>query len=452
MSREELIKEIQCLRKKQDEYPLINFSKKLPTEGKYLSNIIDILELSPIGIFILDSNFKVVWINHTIEEYFGLHREGVIGKDKRKLIKGNIQHIFEDPDEFTGKVLANYDNNTYIENFECHVLPEGKRKERWLEYWSQPIKSGVYAGGRIEYYYDITNQKKVEKILQDSKEWLKILFDNAPDGYAIHDTKGNFIDGNRVTERILGYKKEELFGKNFVDVKFMSGKDMTKGMKAHKKNVMGLSAGPDEFTIYQKDKSKVIAEISTHPIKIKGKTRILGVARDITKRKLAEQALKDSEEKYRTVFENTGTAMVILEDDMTISMINSQAEKLSGYSKEKIENKIKWTEIAYQEDLEKMKKYHLSRRKPGEKLPTEYEFRITDRKGNIKNILLKVDLIPNTKRSVASLIDITERNQAEEKLKKMARIDTLTSCYNRGYGLPCLIDSSNYLAVINFFY
>jgi len=435
MTKDELIKEIQCLRKKQDEYPLIDFSKKLPAAGKYFSNYIDILELSVIGIFILDSDFKVVWINHTIEEYFGLHREGIIGRDKRKLIKENIQHIFENPDEFTRKVFTAYNNNNYVENFECHILPEGNRKERWLERWSQPIKSGVYTGGRIEYYYDITKQKKVEKTLQDSKEWLKILFDNAPDGYAIHDLKGQFIDGNRVTERILGYKKEELTGKNFADVKFLSGKDMIRGKKAHERNLMGLSAGPDEFTIQRKDKSKVIAEISTHPIKIKGKTRILGIARDITKRKLAEQALKDSEEKYRTVFENTGTAMVILEDDMTISMINSQTEKLTGYSKEEIENKIKWTEFVHQEDFKKMKKYHLSRRKPGEKPPTEYEFLLTDKKGNIKNILLKIDLIPNTKRSVASLIDITERNQAKEKLKELARIDTLTGSYNRGYGL-----------------
>ena len=159
----------------------------------------DILDSSAVGIFILDSDFKIAWINHATEKYFGLDREKVLGKDKRELIKKNIQHIFEDPDEFTRKVFATYDNNTYIENFECHVLSANKRKDRYLEHWSQPIKTGIYKGGRIEYYHDISNLKQAEKQLKDSEEWLKILFNYAPDAYYIHDLKGNFIDVNRIT-------------------------------------------------------------------------------------------------------------------------------------------------------------------------------------------------------------------------------------------------------------
>lgn len=83
---------------------------------------------------ILDSDFKVVWINHSTEKYYGLQREKVIGKDKRKLIKQNIQYIFEDSNEFIRKVFVTYDNNAYVENFECHILPDGKRKERGLAY------------------------------------------------------------------------------------------------------------------------------------------------------------------------------------------------------------------------------------------------------------------------------------------------------------------------------
>ena len=137
----ELIKELNTLRKKEGESELNDFVEYKQNEEKYQSFTKDILDSSAVGMFILDSDFKVVWINHSAEKYFGLQREKVIGKDKRKLIKKNIQHIFEDSDEFIRKVFATYDNNTYIENFECHVLPEGKRKERWLEHWSQPIKS-----------------------------------------------------------------------------------------------------------------------------------------------------------------------------------------------------------------------------------------------------------------------------------------------------------------------
>jgi PAS domain S-box-containing protein len=127
--------------------------------------------------------------------------------------------------------------------------------------------------------------------------------------------------------------------------------------------------------------------------------------------------LAESEERYRTVFENTGTATIIIEEDKTISMVNIQSEKMYGYSKEEIENKVKWTDFVIPEDLERMKKYHIARRKTGEKAPTEYEFCLIDKKGNIKDILLKIGMIPNTKKSVASLMDITERKQAEDRAK-----------------------------------
>ena len=141
-------------------------------EQKYQSLTNDVLDSSAVGIFILDPDFKVVRVNNALESYFGLRREEVIGKDKRQLISKQIKHTFENPEEFAEKVLNTYDNNTYVENFECHVLTEGKRKERWLEHWSQPIQSGLYAGGRIEHYTDITRRKQMEQELQEKNEHL----------------------------------------------------------------------------------------------------------------------------------------------------------------------------------------------------------------------------------------------------------------------------------------
>ena len=138
--------------------------------------------------------------------------------------------------------------------------------------------------------------------------------------------------------------------------------------------------------------------------------------------------LAESEEKYRTVFENTGTATVIIEKDKKISMANTQFEKLTGYSKDEIENKIKWTDFVIPEDLKVMIEHHTARRKAGEKPPTEYEFCLIDRKGKIKNVFLKVGILPDSKKSIASLIDITENKKSEERLKKTmdATIDTMS--------------------------
>jgi len=130
-------------------------------------------------------------------------------------------------------------------------------------------------------------------------------------------------------------------------------------------------------------------------------------------------ALRESEGRYRTTFESTGTAMVLIEEDMTISMVNEQAAKLSGYSKDDLEGKVSWMNFVVKEDLERMKTYHDARRAEGGSAPESYEFRLVTREGKTRNILLTIDLIPGTKRSIASLSDITERKQAEEKVKRL---------------------------------
>jgi len=201
----ELIKELKTLWKKEGESVLNDFLKYKQNEEKYQSFTKGILDSSVVGMFILDSDFKVVWINHSTEKYFGLQREKVIGKDKRKLIKKNIQHIFEDPDEFIRKVFATYDNNTYIENFECHVLPEGKRKERWLEHWSQPIKSGLYKGGRIEHYYDITKRKQAEEKEKEHHKNIELLSKTAMQFVEFPQGKDIYT--------FIGEKLRELIGK-----------------------------------------------------------------------------------------------------------------------------------------------------------------------------------------------------------------------------------------------
>ena len=133
------------------------------SEERYRSLTDDVLDSSGVGIIILDRDFRVVWVNQALERYLGLRRDEVIGKDERVLIRQRIKHIFEDPEGFANKLLSAYDEGSFIKNFECHALPSGGREERWLEYWSLPIRSGLYAGGRIEHCYDITKRRRAEE-------------------------------------------------------------------------------------------------------------------------------------------------------------------------------------------------------------------------------------------------------------------------------------------------
>jgi len=159
------------------------------------------------------------------------------------------------------------------------------------------------------------------------------------------------------------------------------------------------------------DQLRLIRDSEGNPIEI------VGFWMDITDRKKMEEALKRSEDHYRTIFENTGTATVIIEEDTTISLANSEVEKLFGYCREELEGKS-WTEFVKGEDLERMKEYHRLRRIDPNAAPKNYEFQLIDRQGNIKVISVTVAMIPGTKKSVVSLLDITDSKRAEEALEK----------------------------------
>ena len=139
---------------------------------------------------------------------------------------------------------------------------------------------------------------------------------------------------------------------------------------------------------------------------------------DITNQEKTAKALSESEKLYRGIFENTGTGTIIIEQDMTISFANTGFQRITGYSKEELEGKMKWTTIvANPEELEMMMQYHFKRRISPYDLPIEYDFLLIDKFGNRKNIFLRVDIIAGTDRSVASLFDITSLKKARRSLQ-----------------------------------
>ncbi|UPV76704.1 ATP-binding protein (plasmid) [Halorussus limi] len=138
-----------------------------------VSLLTDVLNTSAVATFILDETFTVVWANEAVEKYFDLDRDTILGTDKRELVTEKIQHRFAHPDRFAERVLATYDTNSYVENFECRLSHSSLTDNRWLEHWSQPINSGPYEGGRIEHYTDITDHKQREQDLERRRRELE---------------------------------------------------------------------------------------------------------------------------------------------------------------------------------------------------------------------------------------------------------------------------------------
>lgn len=142
---------------------------------------------------------------------------------------------------------------------------------------------------------------------------------------------------------------------------------------------------------------------------------------DITERRRVVAQLRESEKWYRSIFETTGAATMLLEEDTTISFVNREFEKKFGYTKAEIENRRSWTEFIVPEDVGRMIEHHRLRRVDANIPPRNYEFRFLTSKGEPRDILITVDMIPGTTKSIASLVDITELKRTEEALQKRGK-------------------------------
>jgi len=129
----------------------------------------------------------------------------------------------------------------------------------------------------------------------------------------------------------------------------------------------------------------------------------MGNVIDITELKRLEMLIQESQAKYRAIFEATGTATLIVEEDTTIIMANKECFLVSGYSSEELIG-TKWTNYVAPESLEIMLKCHKLRREEPGKAPRKYEVKLVNKNGEIRDAILDVGVIPDTKQSSVSIV------------------------------------------------
>jgi PAS domain S-box-containing protein len=131
-----------------------------------------------------------------------------------------------------------------------------------------------------------------------------------------------------------------------------------------------------------------------------------------------KRELMRSEDRYRTIFENSGAATIIIDSDLKVIMANRECERIFGIKKEEIEGSKNWTEFILEEDFKKIKKCHSNRMIEPVSAPNNYEISIFTKDGHIKYLYATVEIIPDTNNTAVSLFDITERKHSEEALRQ----------------------------------
>jgi PAS domain S-box-containing protein len=130
--------------------------------------------------------------------------------------------------------------------------------------------------------------------------------------------------------------------------------------------------------------------------------------------------LEESENKYRTIFETTAAATIIIGGDTSILLANQEFEVLSGYPKIEIENALSWKDfVTNDDDLRRMEEYHRLRRHHPESAPSNYEFKFVNRSGQVKDVFATVSMIPNSDRSVGSFLDVSESKRTRDKIEHL---------------------------------
>ena len=257
----------------------------------------------------------------------------------------------------------------------------------------------------------------LELSLNKQERFFRTLLKYSPAAIAMCDTKMRYIACSDRWAKDFALGDDDLIGKCHYDL-FRELPDQWK--KEHRRCLEGEVIRHDQEMFPRADGTTDWVKRELHPWRgarddIQGLIMFVEV---ITDRVLTEKELRKSEARYRNVFEHTGTATVIIEQDTTISLANTQFEKLSGYARSEIEGKMKWPRFVVPEDMAKMKTYHELRRKETGQAPNEYEFRFIDRSGGIRRIFNQVARIPGTKRSIASLLDITTLKEAQDALRE----------------------------------
>jgi len=250
------------------------------------------------------------------------------------------------------------------------------------------------------------------------KEKFQTLFNLLADPVAIVNPQGKILEVTERVEEITGYEKEELLGKNFLKTNIVTAKSKAILIKNLTKRMMGMSIAPYEIEVVTKDGRKGFAEVNTVKIEYEGNPAALIVFRDITERKKLQQALEESEEKYRALFENSPDGIIIFDLKGNITECNNTMLEY-GFKKEDIigKNLTDFLPRKYWALISK----DLLNLEEGELTHGEFEFET-----NRGIICVEYNSSPIMREGktvgVQSILrDATERKQLEEKLEEYSQ-------------------------------
>jgi PAS domain S-box-containing protein len=264
------------------------------------------LEATADGILVVDGKGSLVTYNRKFVELWGIPHS-VLGSADDKQVLNFVRDQLQDPETFDRKVRELQDQADG-DSLDVLELNDG----RTLERYSRSQQIGGQKVGRVWSFRDVTEGKRAQEALRASESKYRTLVEQASDGIFLVDSEGDLIEVNAKACEMLGYERDGLLRMRVEDIVSLPDPGST---QAHLANLAAGKTVHAEHEMYRKDGTSFLVEISSKRLPNGG---FQGIARDITERKQAEEALRNSESKNRALIEVVPDLMVQISKNGTI--------------------------------------------------------------------------------------------------------------------------------------
>ncbi|GAB4336389.1 MAG: hypothetical protein Kow0037_17600 [Calditrichia bacterium] len=362
-------------------------------------------ENSTLGIYRTTPEGRVILANPAMLDMLGY-------ESMEELSKINVSSLFA----FT------YNRNQFLERIERDGEIRGvefawKRKDGTVIFVRESSRAIRDENGNTLYYdgvvEDISDLKRTEAALRESENRYRSIFNNSAVGIFRTTPKGEILLANAFIIEMLGYDSlEELRTRNIAETGY--DEPFSRDQFIEKINKDGEVIGweskwkrKDGTVIWVRESARAVYDDDGNIAYFDG------VVEDITEKKIAESRLVESEEKFRSVFEHTGTATILVGRDGKITLANRECEALFGYPVNKLIGAC-WEDFVPVESRQRFREGFEEQFNPQTRATGSYEVQIVCADGSFKNCILSIGLIPSMEQLVISLLDLTERVMAEK--------------------------------------
>ncbi len=366
------------------------------------------LETTSDGVSIVQDG-RYAYINQKFLNTLRIPHENPIGKPIGALVHRDDQEMLQE--SYRKRLRGEPTSGSH----DLRVI----RPDRSMIYINSVSVDIIYQGNPavLSFIRDVTEKKRAEETLRESEALYRTALESTNDGITITDIRtGTYLYANQRLMNTLGRPDETIVGQP-MDL-YTHPEDVGLGRKLYeirKKNKIGSSYF--ESRGVKSDGSIVMLAVTATEVIYQGKPAVISFITDISERKRAEEALRESEELYRTAVEKTNDGITIIQDGKYV-YANQNLLKTIGREQSGIIG-LPVGIYTHPDDEERVKSYYEARRR-GEPAPSNYDVRVLKPDGSVvvNNISAVGIIYKGRPATIAFILDVTDRKRAEEALRQ----------------------------------